>query len=317
MVVVVVVWTALAGCGGDEGRAKPKAGKQVVVARFPPEFIPRGVAVDGTGTVYTSGWDGKRFVLAAFPKKGKPTRRPIPCATSKGFDAGLYGSLVVTPDGTLFWALTDQYRVVRINPDGSGDCYAGTGERGFSGDGSPAISARLSTVTALGYDPERQDLYVADNDRVRRIDAAGTISTAVEPAGLAGSSLGSPINMTFDARRGRLYVKGREGIAYRTRDGEEKLVPRSDAPGFPSHGLAADPTGGDLVTTRIRECDVVRIRDDGTVQTVSGGYFRVDDGVVKPVPRTGVYCSFQSAVDDQGDIWLVTSSELVVAHPGR
>ncbi|MCA1843109.1 MAG: hypothetical protein LC792_07930, partial [Actinobacteria bacterium] len=111
-----VVAAGLSGCGGHE-RAAPRMGKQVVVATFRPEFIPRGVAVDGKGTVYTSGWDGKRFVMTAFPKEGKPMRRPIPCATAVGSDVQLFGSIVATPEGTLFWAMTDQYRVVRINPD--------------------------------------------------------------------------------------------------------------------------------------------------------------------------------------------------------
>jgi hypothetical protein len=248
----------------------------VVVATFPPEFVPGGLAVDGKGTVYTSGWDGKRFVIAAFPKKGKPTRRPIPCVTPVDIDERRYGnrSLVATPEGTLFWALGEQNRVVRINPDGSGDCYAGTGEPGFSGDGGPAISAKLDAVTALGYDAGRKDLYVADadNSRVRRIDATGTITTVVEPTGLVGSGIGRPIDMAFDSGRGRLYVKERSGIAYRTSEGAVTLIPRSDAPGFASEGLAPDPTGGDLVTTRIVPLsDVVRISDDGTVRAIPGG----------------------------------------------
>ncbi|HEV3362823.1 MAG TPA: hypothetical protein VG795_01560, partial [Acidimicrobiia bacterium] len=159
LVLVASVAAGISGCAGQE-RAAPREGKQVVVAEFPAEFKPRGVAVDGQGTVYTSGWDGKRFVIAAFPKNGKPTRRPIPCATSEGQVVGMAASLAAAPDGTLFWAQSSQHRVVRIGPDGNGNCYAGTGERGFSGDGGPAAKAQLSAVQSLAYDPEEMALYI-------------------------------------------------------------------------------------------------------------------------------------------------------------
>src|SRR5207247_2306226 len=108
--------------------------------------------------------------------------------TSDGFDKGLYGSVAAAPDGTLFWSMDHQNRVVRIGPDGKGDCYAGTGEAGFSGDGGSAIRARFDDVEALSYAPEERELYVADagNLRVRKIDAAGTVTTVVDTAGLSG-----------------------------------------------------------------------------------------------------------------------------------
>lgn len=262
--------------------------------------------MDGKGTVYTSGWGGKRFVMAAFPKKGKPTRRPIPCATSEGEVVGMAASLAAVSDGTLFWAQVSQHRVVRIGPDGKGGCYAGTGERGFSGDGGPALQAQLNGVTSLAYDPEEKALYLADshNRRVRKVDAAGAISTVVGPEGLSSPGLGSGFEIAFDARRGRLYVQqGDPGIVYRTRDGQVQVIPNSRGDSFGSEGLSPDPTGGDLVTTRIRECDVVRISDDGKVSTVPAG--RLQD------------CARQSTVDARGDIWLVTGDQLVVVRPGR
>ena len=320
-VLVVSILAAATACGGHE-RAKPRVGKKVVVATFTAEFVPKGLAVDGKGTVYTSGWDGKRFVIAAFPKRGKPTRRPIPCVTPADIDERRYGyrSVVATPEGILFWVLRQQNRVVRINPDGSGDCYAGTGVEGFSGDGGPAIRAQLNRVESLAYDPEREDLYVADsgNGRVRRINAAGTITTVVEPAGMSGGGSVHPgMMIAFDARRGRLYVTERPGIAYRTRDGEVKLIPRSEA--LASEDLATDPTGGDLVTTRtVPLSDVVRISDDGTVHAIPGGQFSSTPGghlIPKDrLPKTDRFAQ-QAAVDGEGDIWVITDDELIVIRP--
>lgn len=308
LVMAAIMPAALPACGADDARAKPKAGRPVVVATFPPGFTPRGVAVDGKGTVYTSGWDGERFVTAVFPKKGKPIRHPIPCATSAGQSVGQHGSMAATPDGTLFWAMKVQHRIVRIDPNGGGDCYAGTGEAGFSGDSGRAIDAKLNRIDTLAYDPVDKALYVADagNLRVRKIDATGVITTVVEPAGMSGGESIEPMNIAFDTRRGRLYAKELPGIAYRSRDGQVNLVPNSRGSVFPSQALAPDPTGGDLVTTRIiPTCEVVRISDGGQVRGVPGGRL------------TEPHCAYQSVVDALGDIWMVTDNQLVVLRPGR
>jgi hypothetical protein len=73
-----------------------------------------------------------------------------------------------------------------------------------------------------------------------------------------------------------------------------------------SEGLAPDPTGQDLVTTRIDpQCDVVRVTEDGTIRSVPGGRLPTN------------HCAFQSALDDVGDIWVVTPDKLIVIRPGR
>src|SRR4051812_31092948 len=72
---------------------------------------------------------------------------------------------------------------------------AGTGVRGFGGDGGPAVSASLALANVQNAcgDPARFEqtshiavdargnVYIADsnNQRVRRIDPAGTITTIV------------------------------------------------------------------------------------------------------------------------------------------
>lgn len=75
--------------------------------------------------------------------------------------------------GNLYVADFFNQRVRRIDPGGTISTFAGTGERGSSGDGGPAAGARLNGPTDLAVDA-RGNLYVADsnNHRVRRIDAA-------------------------------------------------------------------------------------------------------------------------------------------------
>ena len=55
---------------------------------------------------------------------------------------------------------------------------AGTGERGYSGDGGPATAAWLAYPRGLKVTADGQ-IFVAEsgNDRIRKIDAAGIITT--------------------------------------------------------------------------------------------------------------------------------------------
>ena len=65
---------------------------------------------------------------------------------------------------------------------------AGTGSAGFSGDGGPATAGMLDRPVALAVDAAGS-VFVSDggNNRVRRIDTAGTITT-IAGTGVEGNS---------------------------------------------------------------------------------------------------------------------------------
>lgn len=93
------------------------------------------------------------------------------------------GLFVDPRSGALY--VGDSGRVYRI--EGSGVTavagragYEDRGIPGFSGDGGPATDARLDRPGAMALDPAG-DLYIADlrNQRIRKVDRAGTITTAV------------------------------------------------------------------------------------------------------------------------------------------
>ncbi|MET7391604.1 NHL repeat-containing protein [Streptomyces sp. NPDC005529] len=94
--------------------------------------------------------------------------------------------LAIGGDGSLYVADPGAERVRRINAQGVITTVAGTGVRGFGGDGVPATQAQLHTPSALALDSEGC-LYIADssNHRVRRVDAEGVITT-VAGTGVAG-----------------------------------------------------------------------------------------------------------------------------------
>jgi DNA-binding CsgD family transcriptional regulator/sugar lactone lactonase YvrE len=96
------------------------------------------------------------------------------------------GGLAVAHDGTLFIADRAENRVWKLVPGASTPTpYAGTGEAGALGDLGPAKSAQLDWPTGLAIG-QNGDLYIADtqNDRIRRVDLKGTITTVAREAHL-------------------------------------------------------------------------------------------------------------------------------------
>jgi len=80
--------------------------------------------------------------------------------------------------GDLYIADTGNHCVRRIDVTGVITTVAGTGTAGFAGDGGPATQAELNSPydARLGADGR---LYIADtyNNRIRRVDEAGVITT--------------------------------------------------------------------------------------------------------------------------------------------
>ena len=95
------------------------------------------------------------------------------------------------PDDALYFCEMDGQRVRRLDlATKRVTTIAGSGERGYSGDGGPAVAAALNMPHELQFDAEG-DLYVADRDShtIRKIEMkTGTISTAAGTgvAGFAG-----------------------------------------------------------------------------------------------------------------------------------
>jgi hypothetical protein len=95
-------------------------------------------------------------------------------------EAGLnvpYG-LAIDHQDNLYVADRSNNRVRKIDREGIITNVAGTGAQGFGGDGGPATAAKLNSPVGLAIDAAG-NLYIADqgNDRVRRVDADGVITT--------------------------------------------------------------------------------------------------------------------------------------------
>jgi DNA-binding beta-propeller fold protein YncE len=276
---------------------------------------PFGVGFDAEGTLYFVEMTGNRV-----RKIGPDGLVTTIAGTGRKGDGGDNGpaaraelngphSLAVARSGDVYVADTWNNRVRKIDArTGRITTIAGTGQKGFSGDGGPAARAEFGGIYCLALDEEGKTLDLADldNRRVRRIDlATGTVST-VAGNGQKGvpndgddgrsSPLVDPRAVALDGR-GNLYILERSGHALRVvdRSGKIRTVAGTGQPGDsgddgdarrarldgPKH-LCVDPRGRVLIA----DTENHRIRlynpEDGTIHTIAGTGRKGTKGLSSP-----------------------------------
>ena len=137
---------------------------------------PSGLAVDGVGNLFIA--DSSNYRIRKVAPDGTITT--VAGTGEIGFSkdgglataARLVGPQDVATDGggNLFIADSLDERIRKVTPDGIITTVAGTGERGFSGDGGAATRARLGFPSGLAVDPDG-NLYIAErlNQRIRKV----------------------------------------------------------------------------------------------------------------------------------------------------
>ncbi len=141
--------------------------------------------------------------------------------------------------------------------DGQVSTFAGTGEKGLSGDGGPASAAQLNNVFAVGRGPDGA-LYICDTDnhRVRRVLPDGTMETfAGTTKGYSGdggratdAQLNEPYEMAWD-KSGNLFVVERMNHCIRRIDVRTQVI--TTIAGTGTSGFAGD--GGPAVKAQFNQ----------------------------------------------------------------
>jgi streptogramin lyase len=202
---------------------------------------------------------------------------PLSAATLTTLDVRLdqpFG-LTTGPDGALYVCDANDHRVIRIDvKSGKFSTFAGSGHKGYSGDGGPATAASLSEPYELVFD-SRGDLYFVErlNHTVRKVDhATGNIST------LAGT--------------------GTEGDSG---DGGPAVKAQLRQP----HSIALAPDGRllvcDILNYRIRAIDL----KTGTIDTWAGTGKRAPTPDSAPITGTPLNGPRALARDRAGNFYLV------------
>jgi streptogramin lyase len=120
------------------------------------------------------------------------------------------------PDGWLYFCDMDNHCIRRVSADGMIETYAGSGKRGYAGDGGPAIRAALNQPYEMAWDREGHLYFVeVGNHCVRRVDAKTKLISTFAGTGVAGFSgddgpakqatFNQPHSLAFDAA-GDLFI---------------------------------------------------------------------------------------------------------------
>lgn len=259
---------------GPQGVAFDAAGRLLIA----DTYNNRIRRVDAAGTISTVAGGGEPGHLG----DGGPARQAT---------LNQPQSVVEDRTGALDIADTWNYRIRRVDRLGRITTIAGTGERGFSGDGGPASAAQFSSPMAVAIGAAGE-LVVADgyNNRLRRVDRNGTITTIAgngtqrysgdghaassamldSPSGLAWSAGNIYIADAFNQRVRRVDAAG--VITTVAGTGVEGAVgdggPATEAELSWPRGLAVD-RGGRLF---VADAHRVRMIDaHGVISTVAGG----------------------------------------------
>jgi sugar lactone lactonase YvrE len=268
--LVNVVGTGASGYSGDGGSATRAQLK-----------VPAGLTFDSKGNLYIADRENHRV--------RKVNRKGIITTVAGNGTAGFSGDggpatqaslnlpsgLVVDNKGNLYISDRSNNRVRMVNGKGIIKTIAGNGNDGYHGDNMPALQATLDKPFGLALDKDN-NLYIADrgNNRIRKIDASGLIST------VAGD--------------GGFYFIGDNGPAYRA-----SIAGPTD--------VAVDDKGNiyiaDRNNNRIRKVDTL-----GMIHTVMGTGQQDYNGDSELARETNLHLPFSVALDKSGDLLVADRS---------
>ena len=326
--------TTVAGNGsfGFSGDGGPATGASMGLAH--------GVAVSSSGTLYIPEVDHDRVRKVDTSGTINTIAGTGPGCVGSG-DGGQASaarlcdptSVAADSAGTVYIVDAENHRVRKVATTGVISGLAGTGTAGFSGDGGTATAARLSSPRGTAVDGTG-NVYVADtgNHRVRRIDAAGTITTVAgtgtpgfvgDGTSAVAAQLSSPQGVAADGA-GNVYIADTGNHRIRRVDpaGVISTVAGTGTGGFSGDGSPAvlaqfnSPTavavdsGGNLFVADTANSRVRKVRATGTVVTVAGngsGY----SGDGGPATSAGVPSPVGVAVDAGGNLFIGTSGHRV------
>lgn len=253
---------------------------------------------------------GAASITASSPSN--PANASAPIAGASGTPAQLSAApqapdeLALAPDGTLYIADGVQNAIYERTTAGVFSVVAGTGTRGFTGDGGPATAAELDDPSGMLVEPDGTLLFADGmNNRLRAVTTDGRISTVagdgqvaiVTRPGLATTTpVADPKDVAVDPRGGYYIatisqllhlaiggqltvVAGNNSLEDIAGLGGAALSGSVDGPG----SIAVDRAGGIFVAGHNTKT-LLYITPGGTLTKVSDGFYVRGWGGLRPAP---------------------------------
>ena len=282
--ISTVAGSGTAGFGGDGGSATDTA------ARL---NNPNGVALDGAGNLYIADTWNRRIRtvdssgnISTVAGGGSSLANGIMATTAR---LNFPNRVAVDGSGNLYIADTNNHRIRKADSSGNISTVAGNGTSSFGGDGGAATAAQLKNPRGVALDGSG-NLYIADtsNDRIRKVDSSGNISTvaggSIGDGGAAGGAqLNNPRGVALDGS-GNLYIADTDNDRIRKVDssGVITTVAGNGMRGFSGDGAAAtaarlnQPRGmaldgsGNLYIADRSNHRIRKVDSAGDISTVAG-----------------------------------------------
>lgn len=218
-IISTLVGTGVPGFGGDSGPSAEAQLKQ-----------PHSIVLDRNDNLYICDIQNNRIrrrdaasgILTSFAGNGETADTPDEAPLT----APLHGprSIDIGPDGTMYLILREGNKVFSIDPQRKIlKRIAGTGAKGYGGDGGRALDSTWNGPKGIAYAPDGS-LYISDTENhvIRRVSLAdGTVST-VAGTGMRGDGPdGDPLGCALArphgvcVHNGTLYIGDSENYRIR------------------------------------------------------------------------------------------------------
>ncbi len=302
--------------------------------------LPTSVAVDGMGNVFLA--DSNNHCIRKITPSNMNFITTVAGSGSPGFAGdgmaatsallNLPTGVTLGPNGSLLIADMGNSRIRQVDAMGNINTVAGSGGRGFSGDGGNAKAAQLDTPFTVTV-AQSGDLFIVDsaNARIRRVRTTGTTSIITTFAGggvgdrgaAAQATLQFPTGVAQDMA-GSIYIADTENNRIRQVQTMGMTTAITTIAGTGMQGFGGD--GGMAVNARLNQptglaLDAARniyfadtgnhrirkIAPSGVITTVAGTNAPGTGGEMMPATQSALRFPFNVSVDPMGSLYVADS----------
>jgi hypothetical protein len=278
---------------------------------------PYGIALDGNGNIFIADFGNHR--VRKVDGNGVITTVAGNGTIAWGGDRGQATNAAVgSPVGLALWGgnlfiSDEQNDVVRkIDATGVITTVAGNGSPGYLNDGVAATNTRLKFPYGIAADGSG-NLYIADlgNDRVRKVDASGIITTIAGNGSFGYSGDGGPatnamLNQPYSVAvdgSGNLYIADFGNNRIRKVDSTGTITTVAGGSSVPEPYYVALDGSGNLIITDLRN-EVHKLGTNGVVTTIAGNGAAGFSGDGNSATNATLDQPFGVAADSAGNLYI-------------